>query len=89
MGGGIGMGNICKPLAVSFQCMTKSTTNKKKTIKKILNNSKPKENVMITFIDGLNFNIQDKIYSQFRIKSNLLNLIGVSTPQKVYSKCHT
>ena len=69
--------------------MTKSTTNKKKTIKKILNNSKPKENVMITFIDGLNFNIQDKIYSQFRIKSNLLNLIGVSTPQKVYSKCHT
>ena len=29
-GGGIGMGNTCKPLAVSFQCMTKSTTNKKK-----------------------------------------------------------
>ena len=27
---GIGMGNTCKPLAVSFQCMTKSTTNKKK-----------------------------------------------------------
>ena len=30
MGGGIGMGNTCKPLAVSFQCMTKSTTNKNK-----------------------------------------------------------
>ena len=29
VGGGIGMGNTCKPLAVSFQCMTKSTTNKK------------------------------------------------------------
>ena len=29
-GRGIGMGNTCKPLAVSFQCMTKSTTNKKK-----------------------------------------------------------
>ena len=28
--GGIGMGNTCKPMAVSFQCMTKSTTNKKK-----------------------------------------------------------
>ena len=28
MGGGIGMGNTCKPMAVSFQCMTKSTTNK-------------------------------------------------------------
>ena len=26
--GGIGMGNTCKPMAVSFQCMTKSTTNK-------------------------------------------------------------
>ena len=23
------MGNTCKPMAVSFQCMTKSTTNKK------------------------------------------------------------
>ena len=29
-GGGIGMGNTCKPMAVSFQCLTKSTTNKKK-----------------------------------------------------------
>ena len=31
--GGIGMGNTCKPMAVSFQCMTKSTTNKKKNKK--------------------------------------------------------
>ena len=30
MGGGIGMGSTCKPMAVSFQCMTKFTTNKKK-----------------------------------------------------------
>ena len=30
VGGGIGMGNTCKPMAVSFQCMTKYTTNKKK-----------------------------------------------------------
>ena len=30
VGGGIGMGNTCKPMAVSFQCMTKSTTNNKK-----------------------------------------------------------
>ena len=29
VGGGIGMGNTCKPMAVSFQCITKSTTNKK------------------------------------------------------------
>ena len=30
VGGGIGMGKTCKPKAVSFQCMTKFTTNKKK-----------------------------------------------------------
>ena len=30
VGVGIGMGNTCKPMAVSFQCMTKFTTNKKK-----------------------------------------------------------
>ena len=30
VGGGIGMGNTCKPMADSFQCMTKSTTTKKK-----------------------------------------------------------
>ena len=28
VGGGIGMGNTCKPMAVSFQCMTISTTIK-------------------------------------------------------------
>ena len=28
VGGGIGMGNTCKPMAVLFQCMTKFTTNK-------------------------------------------------------------
>ena len=45
VGGGIGMGNTCKPLAVSFQCMTKSTTNKKKkkffgiAIKALLSNA--------------------------------------------------
>ena len=34
LGGGIGMGNTCKPMAVSFQCMTKPTTIKKKKKKK-------------------------------------------------------
>ena len=29
-GGGIGMGNTCKSMADSFQCMTKPTTIKKK-----------------------------------------------------------
>ena len=34
VGGGIGMGNTCKPMVVSLQCMTKFTTNKKIKIKK-------------------------------------------------------
>ena len=34
VGGGIGMGNTCKPMADSCQCMTKSTTIKKKKVKK-------------------------------------------------------
>ena len=42
VGGGIRMGNTCKPMAVSFQCMTKSTTNKKKNKK---NKNKKKRNV--------------------------------------------
>ena len=36
VGGGIRMGNTYKPMAVSFQCMTKFTTNKKKLKKKII-----------------------------------------------------
>ena len=34
VGGGIGMGNTCKPMAVSFQCMTKSITIKKRKRKR-------------------------------------------------------
>ena len=34
VGGGIGMGNTCKSMADSFQCMTKPTTIKKKKRKK-------------------------------------------------------
>ena len=35
VGGGIRVGNTCKPMAVSFQCMTKSTTIKNNNNKKI------------------------------------------------------
>ena len=45
VGGGIGMGNKCKPMAVSFQCMTKSTTNKK-TKKKQKKTPIPSKTVM-------------------------------------------
>ena len=34
VGGGIGMGNTCKPMAVLFQCMSKFTANKKKKKKR-------------------------------------------------------
>ena len=37
------MGNTCKPMAVSFQCMSKFTTNKKK-IFLIKNKNKLKKN---------------------------------------------
>ena len=37
VGAGIGMGNTCKPMAVTFQCMTKSTTIKKKKKGKKIN----------------------------------------------------
>ena len=36
VGGGIGMGNTCKPMAVSLQCMTKFTTKKKKKTGQII-----------------------------------------------------
>ena len=51
MGGGIGMGNTCKPMAVSFQCMTKSTTNKKKKNKK-------KTKTLIAFLFFLLLNLE-------------------------------
>ena len=41
VGGGLGMGNTCKPMAVSFQCMTKFTTNKNKTKQKNEYKTKP------------------------------------------------
>ena len=43
MGVGIEMGNTCKPMAVSFQCMTKSTTIKKNNNKKNKKNKFRKE----------------------------------------------
>ena len=52
--GGIGMGNTCKPMAVSFQCMKKSTTNKKiiiiKKIKIKIKQEGSKKNIYFYFI---------------------------------------
>ena len=49
VGGGIGMGNTCKPMAVSFKCMTKSTTNNKK--KKIFH--REKKTILETYLEYL------------------------------------
>ena len=43
VGGGIGMRNTCKPMADSFQCMTKSTIIKKKKRKPYKKLKKEKE----------------------------------------------
>ena len=57
MGAGIGMGNTCKPMAVSFQCMTKSTTIKKikKIKKKYIRVKKKRINVFLKEVFFLTF----------------------------------
>ena len=50
------MGNTCKPMAVSFQCMTKSTTNKKNKIK-MVKDLKKKGGVLGGFKAGIRDNM--------------------------------
>ena len=54
VGAGTGMGNTCKPLAISFQCMTKSTTNKKKKKKNIC------DTLGYTILQSFKFNQENK-----------------------------
>ena len=57
VGGGIGMGNTCKPMAVSFQCMTKSTTilkKKKKLHEKGHIQTQELQNPGVNFSSGIN-----------------------------------
>ena len=64
--GGIGMGNTCKPMAVSFQCMTKFTTNKKK-----------KEATVRTGYGTIDcFQIRKGVHRGCILSSCLLNLYG-------------
>ena len=62
MGGGIGMGNTCKPMAVLFQCMTKFTTNKKKK-KETLKKKKIFQFVVIHIVKG--FSVVNKAEVDF------------------------
>ena len=52
VGGGIRMGNTCKPMAVSFQCMTKSTTNKNNNNKEKIKVNQKEEMVVIDGAHG-------------------------------------
>ena len=66
VGGGIGMGNTCKPMAVSFKCMTKSTTNKKKKKKKIY------------LMSICNYNLKIQILLQFKLSKNMYLDVSIS-----------
>ena len=57
VGGGIGMGNTCKPMAVSFQCMTKSTTNKKKKFSGLVQLMRGLDDPDVLVHDDLRFNL--------------------------------
>ena len=52
VGGEIRMGNTCKPMAVSFQCMTKSTTNKNNNNKEKIKVNQKEEMVVIDGAHG-------------------------------------
>ena len=54
------MGNTCKPMAVSFQCMTKSTTNKKKE-KKEKKRYKKKITSIISYLISWFFALSPKL----------------------------
>ena len=84
VGGGIRMGNTCKPMAVSFQCMTKSTTIKKKKIKKDTGQRKKKKKMLsrlvIAFLarsKHLNFMASVTICSDFGAQENKPILIWI------------
>ena len=58
---GSGLGNTCKPMAVSFQCMTKFTTNKI---------------IMIIIIIIINFPAKSKTVNMLGFVSRCLELLN-------------
>ena len=90
VGGGSRMGNTCKPMAVSFQCMTKSTTNKKNKNKNKMNKALiwdclwelPVEQILKTYVVNLYsccvcVNNQAKL-NENRLILQYINLLGLS-----------
>ena len=68
VGGGIGMGNTCKPMAVSFQCMTKFTTNKKK-----IKNKNKKKTIKCSLAIKIDIETEEQIGSSKEQNSNIFN----------------
>ena len=53
VGGGIGTGNTCKPMAVSFQCMTKIHHKKKKNTRNFSSTFPPEGSGLIILLSNL------------------------------------
>ena len=75
VGGVIGMGNTCKPMAVSFQCMTKSTTKKKKRKKnKVTGLGSSRRNILNGNVTIYSFQqLTDKILKDLSNTSNKIS----------------
>ena len=71
VGEGIRMGNTCKPMAVSYQCMTKSTTIKRKKKNKLKKKS-TWEDVLRLQATNVSFYMRDLSMENFDM--------GVGTP---------
>ena len=80
VGGGTRMGNTCKPMAVSFQCMTKSITILKKKIKKKKKGSPP-------MYLGRSLDLLWAVWNQFRIRSSLAPACTCSQSLQLSLKC--
>ena len=71
VGGGIGMGKTCKLKDVSFQCMTKFTTNKKKKKKKYKKKKKTKVKSQLNFLINPSINSKDISYRSILFYMNM------------------
>ena len=81
VGGGIGMGNTCKPMAVSFQCITKCTT-----IKNNNNNFKKLQKKETRSIQRA-INIDKQIIKYSTEQSRVTNIVWYSVAQSCSTVC--
>ena len=79
VGGGIGMGNTCKPMADSFQCMTKSTTIKKKKKKKKQWRRKKKRKCHVSSI-AVTLSVRDYLIFPIRINCRCSSSVEIVVP---------